>query len=96
MSEVTSYSVTVQWREVDCIHHNGNITSYSVKYWVLGSWNTQNMSVSGDEANISNLMSSTIYYFQVAAVNNAGIGVYSYPLATFTHGNFVHLYKHEA
>ena len=96
MSKVTSYSIMVQWRKVDCIHHNGDVTSYSVKYWVAGSSNTQNMSVTGDEAIISNLMSSTIYYFQVAAVNNAGIGVYSYLLATLTHGNFVYLYKHEA
>ena len=38
------------------------------------------MNVSGGsvtEATISNLMSSTTYSIQVAAVNNAGIGVYS-------------------
>ena len=45
------------------------------------------MSVSGDsitEATISNLISSTIYTIEVAAVNSEGIGQVSYPLIVNT------------
>ena len=86
VSEVTSSSITVQWGAVDCIHHNGNITGYSVRYGVQGS-GTQTVSVSGSEATmttISGLMASTTYSIEVAAVNNAGTGVYSDPLTAET------------
>ena len=76
----TSTTIAVQWGAVDCIHHNGDITGYSVQYGVVGSGSTQTMSVSGGsvtEATISSLMSSTTYSIQVAAVNSAGSGVYS-------------------
>ena len=76
----TSTTITVQWRAVDCIHRNGDITGYSVQYGVVGSGSTQTMSVSGGsvtEATISSLMSSTTYSIQVASVNRAGTGVYS-------------------
>ena len=76
----TSTSITVQWGAVDCIHHNGDITGYSVQYGVVVSGSTQTISVSGGsvtEATISSLMSSTAYSIQVAAVNSAGTGVYS-------------------
>ena len=81
-SGVTSSNITVQWGAVDCIHHNGDITGYSVRYGVQGSGSTQTREVSGGsvtEATISSLMPSTTYSIQVAAVNSAGIGVYSDP-----------------
>ena len=76
----TSTSITVQWGAVDCIHRNGDITGYSVQYGEVGSGSTLTMSVSGHsvtETTISGLMSSTTYSIQVAAVNSAGIGMYS-------------------
>ena len=79
---VTSSSITVQWGAVDCIHHNGDITGYSVVYGVQGNGSTQTRDVSGGsvtEATISSLMPSTTYSIQVAAVNSAGTGVYSDP-----------------
>ena len=76
---VTSSSITVQWGAVDCIHHNGDITGYSVQYGAQGSGSTQTRDVSITEATISSLMPSTTYSIQVAAVNSAGIGVYSDP-----------------
>ena len=81
--EVTSSSITVQWGAVPCIHRNGDITSYSVQYGVVGSESTQTMFVSGastTEASITGLGESTTYTIEVAAVNDAGIGVYSEPL----------------
>ena len=87
VSEVSSFSITVQWGAVDCIHHNGDITGYSVRYGIHGSGSTETVSVSGVEATmptISGLMASTTYTIEVAAVNSAGTGVYSDPLTAET------------
>ena len=89
-SDVTSSSITVQWGAVDCIHRNGDITGYSVRYGVQGSGSTQTESVSGGattEAIISGLAAGTNYDIEVAAVNSAGTGVYSDPLTVLTSGN---------
>ena len=95
VGEVTSSSITVQWGEVPCIHQNGVITGYSVKYEVMGSGDTpQTMAVDGasvNETTIDNLMSSTTYSVQVAAVNSEGTGVYSDPITATTEG--VHYIK---
>ena len=88
-SDVTSSSITVQWGAVDCIHRNGDITGYSVRYRVQGSGSTQTESVSGGattEATISELQPSTNYSIEVAAVNSAGTGVYSDSLSALTSG----------
>ena len=81
-SGVTSSTITVQWGAVDCIHHNGDITGYSVRYGVQGSWSTQTRNVSGGDTRqttIPDLNPSTTYSIEVAALNSAGIGVYSDP-----------------
>ena len=77
-SHVTASTITVQWGRIDCSHHNGHLTGYLVRYRVQGHQNTQTMNVSGvstDVTTISNLMVSTTYEIEVAAVNSAG----SYP-----------------
>ena len=86
MSVTTSTSsfstITVQWGEVPCIDQNGVITGYSVQYGVEGSGDTMTMSVDGadtTQTTIGDLMSSTTYSIQVAAVNSEGTGVYSDP-----------------
>ena len=84
---MTSSSITVQWEAVDCIHRNGDITGYSVRYGVQGSGSTQTESVSGGaatEATISGLAAATNYSIAVAAVNSAGTGVYSDPQSAMT------------
>ena len=95
MGETTSSSITVQWGEVPCIHQNGVITGYSVQYGVMGSGNTpQTMVVDGadtTQTTIGDLMSSTTYSIQVAAVNSEGTGVYSDPITATTKG--VHYIK---
>ena len=79
----TSYSITLQWETVPCEHRNGDITGYLVKYWERGIVNNKSetvMNITGasvTEATISNLIISTNYSIQVAAVNNAGTGVFS-------------------
>ena len=87
VSEVTSSSITLQWGAVNCIHRNGDITGYSVRYGVQGSGSTQTESVSGGGATIttiSGLMASTTYSIEVAAVNSAGTGDYSDPITAET------------
>ena len=99
-SDVTSSSITVQWGAVDCIHRNGDITGYSVRYGVQGSGSTQTLNVSGSsttEATISGLESAAYYSIEVAAVNGAGTGEYSDVLTVLTlgelfryHTSFIH------
>ena len=82
ISGMTSSSITVQWGAVDCIDRNGDITGYSVWYEVQGSGSTQTRDVSGGDtrqSTIPGLNPSTTYSIEVAAVNSAGIGVYSDP-----------------
>ena len=88
-SDVTSFSITVQWGPVDCIHRNGEITGYLVQYGVEGSGSTQTVIVSGGgnpEVIISGLQSTTAYLIEVAAVNSAGTGVYSRPTNVLSEG----------
>ena len=89
-SAVTSSSITVQWGPVDCIHRNGDITGYSVRYGVQeSSGSTQTMNVSGGaatEAMTSGLNSATNYSIEVAAVNSAGTGDYSNSISVTTSG----------
>ena len=74
-----STSITVQWGSVPCIHQNGVITEYSVRYGVEGSGSTQTVTATGNGATILDLIPSTNYTVQVAAVNSAGVGEYSDP-----------------
>ena len=82
-SEVTSSSITVQWGAVDCIHRNGDITGYLVRYGVQGSGEGEKTvkMASGDSSegmyHISGLTAATVYTIEVAAVNSVGVGNYS-------------------
>ena len=89
VSEITNSSITVQWEMVPCIHQNGDITGYRVEYEeVDGILATVNVS-GGDvtEATITGLAPSTNYYVRVAAVNDAGTGVFSGIVVVLTQGN---------
>ena len=93
VSEVTSSSISVQWGAVDCIHRNGDITGYSVRYGVQGSAvgdRTVEVVSGGDttQTTISGLTLSTTYSIEVAAVNSAGAGVYSNAVYNLTAGTY--------
>ena len=86
-SAVTTTSITVQWGAVDCIHRNGNITSYSVQWGTAEGNRTVKMATgdsSGGMYTISGLSAATVYTVEVAAVNSAGTGVYSDPITAET------------
>ena len=85
-SNVTSSTITIQWGRVNCKHHNGLIIGYSVRYGVLGNINTT-MNISGGSVNnttITKLLVSTTYEIEVAAVNSAGVGVFSPVILAYT------------
>ena len=84
-----STSITVQWGSVPCIHQNGAITGYSVQYGVMGSGNTETVTVNGastTQTTITGLDPSTTYSIRVAAVNNQLIGTYSSAENNLTEG----------
>ena len=87
ISEVSTSSITFQWDPVDCIHRNGDITGYLVRYGVEGDEGMrQTESTSATEHTITRVEPSTTYSIQVAAVNSAGNGVYSNQLSITTAG----------
>lgn len=65
------------------MYQNGNITGYSVRYGVRGSGEEDKTveNATGESSGgihvISGLSAATVYEVEVAAVNSAGIGVYS-------------------
>ena len=83
LSEITNSSITLQWDMVPCLEQNGDITGYRVQY-------NDSLYIFGDDlgATIIGLTPSTIYYVQVAAMNSAGIGVYSDPIYLVTSGKY--------
>ena len=88
VSEITNSSTTVQWEMVPCIHQNGDITGYRVQYGAVGGIQAT-VSVSGGdvaEATITGLSPSTNYFVRVAAVNDAGTGVFSSSIHVDTPG----------
>ena len=89
MTVVNSTAIAVQWRNIDCLHWNGLITHYSVRYWKLADARTieeENISVppgshrAVTETIVIDLAIMTTYAFQVAAENSAGSGIYSDPI----------------
>ena len=71
---------------MECIHCNGDITGYSVEYEDIEGPAQLYLHVSNSRVNISELHVSTNYSIRVAAVNMAGVGVYSSPLVATTDG----------
>ena len=64
---------------MDCIHRNGDIAGYSVRYGEVGSTEGERtlQMVLNRQATISGLTPSTKYTVSVAAVNSVDTGVYS-------------------
>ena len=81
----TSSSITLQWKAVPCIHQNGNITGYMIEYEEVDGENgtlRMNISIVGGQkemtsGSITGLRPLTHYDIRVAAVNSAGIGLFT-------------------
>ena len=82
---VTSTSVNINWRLIDCIERNGVITNYTVVFQEQGG------AVISGEVNVmdrtftaSRLTPHTNYIFRVAGVNSNGTGPYSNDITVHT------------
>ena len=92
VSMVSFSSITVQWREVDCIHRNGEITHYQICYTILGDDSSKRCLQSEAVANTKILYITSApqtYSIQVAAVNSAGEGSFSNPVTVKVDGKTI-------
>ena len=90
--EVTYSSITIQWVEVVCIHRNGNITGYSVRYDGGVNEHTIHIPFSNiTTTTITGLMFSTEYSIEIAAISSGdAVGVYStFPIFAVTKGKLI-------
>ena len=73
-----------------CIQLNGDLTGYSLKYGVEESGRNQTMSIliGATTETIVGLDAATPYFIEIAAVNKAGIGIYSSALVVITKSMF--------
>ena len=73
----TVFTITVKWDPVDCMYQNGVITEYIIQYYKQDRENeTMVYTTSMLEYTITDLQPLTMYVIEVAAVNDAGIGIY--------------------
>ena len=71
---------------VPCIHRNGEITGYLVRYTADGIETKDVLGGSTEQTTITGLTPSTEYIIEVAAVNNVGGGPYSDSISKVTQG----------
>ena len=78
IDETTVFTITVKWEPVDCMYQNGVITEYIIQYYKQDRENETmvNATTSTLEYTITDLQPLTTYVIEVAAVNDAGIGIY--------------------
>ena len=74
--------VFLRWGEVPCIHQNGPITAYVVRYYATcgADRDVRNKAEVTHSTRIEGLTPNTEYAFQVAAVNVNGTGTFSEPI----------------
>ncbi|XP_019859087.1 PREDICTED: contactin-6-like [Amphimedon queenslandica] len=71
------------WNEVDCSKHNGLITGYTVI--ISNSSITYSVTSTKRYIILNDLVLDTVYIISVAAVNSAGSGPFSDPIALLLH-----------
>ena len=77
IDNTTVFTITLNWKPVDCMYRNGKITKYIIQYHKQDRENeTMNDTTAMLEFTITDLQPYTVYVIRVAAVNGAGIGVY--------------------
>ena len=79
IDEITVFTITVKWEPVDCMYQNGLITEYIIQYYKQDRENetmVNSTTTSMLEYTITDLQPLTVYVIEVAAVNDAGIGIY--------------------
>ena len=89
VSAVTFINFTVRWGGVKCAHRNGDITGYTVvikEELGLMRMLRQDTSSNVYEETFTERKVSTNYSIRVAAINSAGVGVYSDAIYVKTKG----------
>ena len=82
---VTSTTVNLNWRQIDCIERNGVITNYTVVFQDKGGVVIPGeVNVIGQTFTASGLTPHTNYSFRVAGVNSNGTGPYSNDITVLT------------
>ena len=77
IDETTVFTITVKWEPVDCIYQKGVITEYIIQYYKQDRENETIVNATSVlEYTITDLQPITVYVIEVAAVNDAGIGIY--------------------
>ena len=79
IDEITVFTITVKWDPVDCMYQNGLITEYIIQYYKQDRENetmVNSTTTSMLEYTITDLQPLTVYVIEVAAENDAGIGIY--------------------
>ena len=75
-------NISIEWGEVDCEERNGVITGYSVRYGLSSGMSRKTFNISGTDVEnrifrMDGLLIRTSYSFEVAAINEDGVGMYS-------------------
>ena len=95
---MTSSSITVQWGPVDCIHRNGDITGYLVRYGKVQTDQEERTVVPGNDSEgmrtIPGLSAATTYKVEVAVETSVGAGPYSEIILAVTYGIFINFTKY--
>ena len=78
IDEITVFTINVKWDPVDCMYRKVVITNYAIQYYKQDRENETivNATTSMLEYTITDLQPLTTYVIEVAAVNDAGIGIY--------------------
>ena len=86
MLRVAFNLIKIQWGPVNCSHQNGRVSGYKIKYTEEGSTVTHDFTLNFNSlvVNIGYLKPSTNYFIAMAAINNAGTGVFSSPIKAKT------------
>ena len=96
IDEITVFTLTVKWDPVDCMHQNGIITNYTIQYYKQDRENETILNATTTsmlEYTITDLQPLTMYVIEVAAVKDAGIGIYGNIIAKTKLCKLQSLYK---
>ena len=85
---ISSTAVRLSWEGVNCAQRNGSIIRYSIRYFTHKETqqpNVHDVTNTIATTTISDLTEvHSVYYINMAAINNNGIGPYSQELSFFT------------
>ena len=77
VSTITTHGIRFVWDSLDCILLNGELIGYVVEFAPLSSTKRKRVDVRNEEFTANDLNIGVDYTFQIAAVNNFGVGPFS-------------------